>query len=235
MRLAKARLAVAREIGCIAAMFDLTLTFDNGPEPEVTPHVLDVLARRNIRTTFFVIGKSLAMPGRRTLAERARAEGHWIGNHTWTHSGPLGTRDTPGLAKTEIGRTQDELGVLSDPRRLFRPQGGGGKLGPHLLSAQAAAYLKQGRYTCVLWNAIPRDWDDPDGWVDRALAQCKERDWTLMVLHDLPSGAMRHLDRFLDRVGEMGGRLRQDFPPACVPMVEGMVSDGFESYVSGRE
>ena len=71
-------------------MFDLTLTFDNGPEPDVTPHVLDVLKRRNIRSTFFVIGKNLAMPGRRALSERAKAEGHWIGNHTWTPAGPLG-------------------------------------------------------------------------------------------------------------------------------------------------
>jgi peptidoglycan-N-acetylglucosamine deacetylase len=213
-------------------MFDLTLTFDNGPEPDVTPHVLDVLKRRNIGSTFFVIGKNLAMPGRRALSERAKAEGHWIGNHTWTHSGPLGPRGDHGVAEQEIGRTQDELGSLSDPRRLFRPQGGGGKLGPHLLSGAAADLLRHGRYTCVLWNAIPRDWVDPDGWVDRALDQVMERDWTLMVLHDIGSGAMRHLERFLDRVGEAGGRLRQDFPPGCVPMVEGMASGELERYVS---
>jgi len=213
-------------------MFDLTLTFDNGPEPETTPHVLDVLARRDIRATFFVIGKSLAAPGRRALTERAKAEGHWVGNHTWTHSGPLGARENRGLAEREIGRTQDELGPLSDPRRLFRPQGGGGALGPHILSREAADLLKRGHYTCVLWNAIPRDWDDPGGWVERALTQCKERDWTLMVLHDIPSGAMRHLERFLDRVGEAGGRLRQDFPPGCVPMTEGIATGEFDRYVS---
>ncbi len=213
-------------------MFDLTLTFDNGPEPDVTPHVLDVLRRRNIRSTFFVIGKNLAMPGRRALSERAKAEAHWIGNHTWTHSGPLGNRGEHGVAEKEITRTQDEIGPLSDPRRLFRPQGGGGNLGSHLLNSQAADLLKRGHYTCVLWNAIPRDWDDPDGWVDRALDQVKEREWTLMVLHDIASGAMRHLERFLDRIGETGGRLRQDFPPDCVPMVEGMASGGFDRYVS---
>jgi peptidoglycan/xylan/chitin deacetylase (PgdA/CDA1 family) len=43
-------------------MFDVTVTFDNGPEPSVTPHVLDVLARRGVRTTFFVIGSKLAKP-----------------------------------------------------------------------------------------------------------------------------------------------------------------------------
>ena len=41
-------------------MFDLTLTFDNGPEPGVTPRVLDILGERGIKTTFFVIGEKLA-------------------------------------------------------------------------------------------------------------------------------------------------------------------------------
>jgi peptidoglycan/xylan/chitin deacetylase (PgdA/CDA1 family) len=214
-------------------MFDLTLTFDNGPDDDATPLVLDVLARRGIRATFFVIGDRLAEC--RGLTERAAAEGHWIGNHTLTHSGPLGTRHEPGLADREIGRTQELLGRLAHPHRYFRPQGGGGKLGLHLLSAEAADFLERGRYTCVLWNSIPRDWDDPDGWVDRALAYCGQQPWTLMVLHDIASGAMRHLDRFLDQVAERGGRLRQDFPPDCVPMTDGIASADFARYVSGEE
>jgi peptidoglycan/xylan/chitin deacetylase (PgdA/CDA1 family) len=214
------------------AMFDLTLTFDNGPDDDATPLVLDILAKRGIRTTFFVIGQQLA--GHRALAERAAAEGHWIGNHTFTHSGPLGTRRDPGLPAREIGNTQELLGSLAHPHRYFRPQGGGGKLGLHLLSDEAADFLERGAYTVVLWNAIPRDWDDPDGWMERALVQCAEQPWTLMVLHDIASGAMRHLDRFLDQVAERGGRLRQDFPPDCVPMTDGIATGGFGRYVSGK-
>jgi hypothetical protein len=70
--------------------------------------------------------------------------------------------------------------------------------------------------------------------MERALAQCAERPWTLMVLHDIASGAMRHLDRFLDRVAEQGGRLRQDFPPDCVPMTDGIATGDFARYVSGK-
>jgi peptidoglycan/xylan/chitin deacetylase (PgdA/CDA1 family) len=214
-------------------MFDLTLTFDNGPDPDATPLVLDTLKRRGVRSTFFVIGKNLAK--HRALVERAAAEGHWIGNHTYTHSGPLSARHEAKLTEREIGDTQKLLGSLAHPHRYFRPQGGGGKLGPHLLSAEAADLLERGRYTCVLWNSIPRDWDDPDGWVDRALAHCAAQPWTLMVLHDIASGAMRHLDRFLDQVAEKDGRLRQDFPPDCVPMVDGIATDRFARYVSGKE
>ena len=216
-------------------MFDLTLTFDNGPEPEATPMVLDILARRGVLSTFFVIGEKLAQPRRRAMCERAKAEGHWIGNHTWTHSGPFGHRREASLAEREIGRTQEELAGLSHPSRYFRPQGGGGRLGRHLLTEEIVSFLKGGGYSCVLWNAVPRDWDDADGWVARALAACHERSWTLMVLHDLPAGAPRNLDRFLGQVADKGGRVRQDFPADCVPVADGIVTGALESYVAAKE
>ena len=87
-------------------MFDLTLTFDNGPEPDVTPRVLDTLRERGIKTTFFVIGEKLGDPECRRLAARAHDEGHWIGNHTFTHSVPLGQQRDRDAAQHEIGRTQ---------------------------------------------------------------------------------------------------------------------------------
>ena len=81
-------------------MFDLTLTFDNGPEPGVTPRVLDILRERGIKATFFVIGEKLGDPERRGLAARAHDEGHWIGNHTFTHTVPLGQQHDPETART---------------------------------------------------------------------------------------------------------------------------------------
>jgi peptidoglycan/xylan/chitin deacetylase (PgdA/CDA1 family) len=218
-------------------MFDLTLTFDNGPEPEATPGVLDVLSRRGIKAAFFVIGEKLNRPEGRKLAERAHAEGHWIGNHSWTHSVPLGQRREADVAEFEIGRTQAAMKGLVHPRRYFRPFGGGGNLDRRLMSKPVVDYLVRGRYTCVLWNSIPRDWNDPDGWVERALSHCTSQpntlqSWTLMVLHDLPTGAMRYLDAFLDKVGEAGGRIRQDFPPDCVPILDGVVVRPIDDYVA---
>jgi peptidoglycan-N-acetylglucosamine deacetylase len=215
-------------------MFDLTLSFDNGPEPDATPGVLEVLARRDLRATFFVIGQKLADPARRELAERAQAEGHWIGNHSYTHSQPLGLRAEANAAEREIGRTQELMGALAHPKKFFRPSGGGGNLDRRLLSRSAAEFLQRGGYSCVLWNGIPRDWSDPEGWVERALALCLAQPWTLMVLHDLPTGAMRHLERFLDAAGAAGARIRQDFPPACVPIVEGIPVLPLGDYVAAQ-
>jgi peptidoglycan/xylan/chitin deacetylase (PgdA/CDA1 family) len=213
-------------------MFDLTLSFDNGPEPAATPAVLDELRRRDIRSAFFAIGEKLSRPEGRKLAERAHAEGHWIGNHSWTHSVPLGEQRGADIAEREIGRTQAAMAGLVHPHRYFRPFGGGGNLDRRLMSPAVVAFLERGGYTCVLWNSIPRDWDDPEGWVERALSHCRAQAWTLMVLHDLPTGAMAHLPRFLDKVGEMGGRLRQDFPPDCMPILDGKVVRPIDDYVA---
>src|SRR5450759_3146926 len=115
-------------------MFDLTLTFDNGPEPDITPGVLDLLGRENIRSTFFVLGDKIAEPARRRLAQRAGAEGHWIGNHSMHHKVPLGEATDPAAAAAEeIDGTQALLGDLVHPDRLFRPFGRGGAIGPPLL------------------------------------------------------------------------------------------------------
>ena len=210
-------------------MFDLTLSFDNGPTEDVTPRVLDVLARRGVKTTFFVIGGKLAQPENRRHAERAHAEGHWIGNHTWSHSLPFGLMEVDA-AIAEFDQTQNAIGALVHPHRFFRPYGQGGNLDKRLLSRAVVDHIARAQATIVLWSALPRDWEDAEGWVERALSQIAAQPWSLMVLHDLPTGAMRHLDRFLALVEEHGGRVRQDFPPDCLPMVDGQMKfeiDGF--------
>jgi hypothetical protein len=68
--------------------------------------------------------------------------------------------------------------------------------------------------------------------VERALGQIAAQPWSLMVLHDLPTGAMRHLDRFLGLVADRGGRIRQDFPPDCLPMVEGEMKFSIDGYLA---
>jgi len=216
-------------------VFDLTLTFDNGPEPDVTPRVLDILAAHGIKTTFFVIGEKLADPARRRLAIRANDEGHWIGNHTFTHLVPLGEQRDPDTARQEIGRTQDLIGTLAHPARWFRPFGGGGHLDRRLLKPSVVEHLVHDKFSCVLWNAIPRDWADRQAWVARALEQCRARDWSLMVLHDLPSGAMDHLEDFIDGAAGLGARFRQDFPPDCVPISCGEIVRPIDAYVSTIE
>ena len=202
----------------------LTLTFDNGPTPGVTEGVLDALAERALPATFFIVGQELSTPGVRDLAEREHAEGHWIGNHTMTHGTPLGRRGDPAIEVSEIADAQTALDGLTHPDKLFRPNGSG-SVGPHLLSPAALGYLEDGGYTVVLWDVYVRDVHEPDGWVERALSVMDGREWNVLVTHDLPTGAMHHLPRFLDAVLGAGIDIVQEFPNHAVPVHRGRPAD----------
>lgn len=214
-------------------MSRVTLSFDNGPDPDVTPRVLEVLARREVRSSFFVLGRALCDPRRRALAERAHAEGHWIGNHTFHHARPFGRRGDAGAAECEVGATQRLIGRLAHPDRPFRPFGSGGKLDRQLLSRALVEYLVRGRYSCVLWNAVPRDWEQPRSWVETALAQVREHAWTLLVVHDVLAGNARQVDRLLGALADAGHEIAQEFPPDCVPIRRGEVVGSLDGYLPG--
>jgi peptidoglycan/xylan/chitin deacetylase (PgdA/CDA1 family) len=212
----------------------VTLTFDNGPTADVTPAVLDCLGQHRIKSTFFVIGNKAETDAGAALVARAHAEGHWIGNHTYSHTTPLGELDAAAAVR-EIEQAEQVLNWVKQPQRLFRPYGRAGRIGKHLLHAAAVQKLQAEKYTCVLWNSISGDWRDPDGWVEIALEQFRSKDWSLIVLHDQPSGAMRHLDRFLAALRDENAEMQQDFPPECTPIVNGEIVRPLDAYVTGPD
>ena len=205
----------------------LTLTFDNGPSPAVTDHVLDVLGAHRALAIFFVIGTKFDTIEGRALTDRARQEGHLIGNHTWSHSTPLGALDSIEAVDAEIDRAQAALGDLVEPQRLFRPYGSGGVIDDRLIGRHGRQRLLDGGFTCSLWNCLPRDWLDPDGWVETALATVRRQPWSVVVLHDVPTGAMAHLDRFLEHARAGGVELSQDLPDVCTPIRLGVPTASF--------
>jgi peptidoglycan/xylan/chitin deacetylase (PgdA/CDA1 family) len=206
----------AIQSGSAIPMKRVTLTFDNGPTPGITDQVIEILVARGIQSTFFVVGEKLASPGNCELAARARAAGHWIGNHSLTHSVPLGKKPDAEFARREIEETQNLIGGLSHADKLFRPMGGGGVIGPHLLSRAALQLLQAGKYTCVLWSSVPGDWKDQAGWVDRCVEEVAGRDWTVVALHDVENAALPRLPELLDRLDALGVEFRQDFPEDVV-------------------
>ena len=210
----------------------LTLSFDNGPDPEVTPAVLDVLGERGVTAQFYVLGKHLAAPAGRRLVERARDAGHVVGNHSFSHAVPLGLDRRPDAVDAEIAATEALLAPLVPGPRRFRPFGDGGALGRHLLSRRAVDYLVAHGYSCILWNSVPRDWIDPGGWPARALADCATRPHTLLVLHDVPDACLAGLAGFIDAARAAGFELVNDVPPACAPIVDGRIVGDLDGLVA---
>lgn len=188
------------------------LSFDNGPDPEGTPLVLEALAARGLEATFFALGSKLDGPGGDTLAAEVLCAGHRLGNHTYHHETPLGRLDAAGSV-AELARTDAAVRRVGG-ERLFRPYGGGGSTGPHLLSPEAADWLVRHAYTVVLWSSVPGDFRDPDGFVDRAVADCAAADRVTMVLHDAAPRSMRRLGELLDRLADAGHTFAPGWDPA---------------------
>jgi peptidoglycan/xylan/chitin deacetylase (PgdA/CDA1 family) len=203
----------------------VTLTFDNGPTPGITDQVLEVLAERGVGAYFFVIGSRIRQPGARDLVRRAVAEGHRIGHHTTTHTALLGEADdVQAVVQSEIADLAPELEEFDGRNKLYRPYAAGGVLDQKVFSHAAVQYLQAHGYTCVLWNSVPHDWDRPDGWVDRALADVMRRTWSVVVLHDIDTGAMAHLPAFLDELSARDIQITQDLPDSCLPIRAGQVT-----------
>jgi peptidoglycan-N-acetylglucosamine deacetylase len=216
-------------------MSRVTLSFDNGPDPQVTPQVLDVLRRHGVSALFFVLGEHLVDPDGARLVERARDEGHVIGNHSFSHRIPLGEDPRPDAVEQEIAATEVLLARLWSGPKWFRPFGGGGALGPHLLSTRAVDYLVTKKYSCILWNSVPRDWLDPEAWVERAIIDCSARTHTLVALHDIPNACLAGLEKFIHTVRERGMQLVLEVPHDCAPIIDGHVMTDLSGIVASSD
>jgi peptidoglycan/xylan/chitin deacetylase (PgdA/CDA1 family) len=120
----------------------VALTFDDGPDPEATPRLLQLLAARGVRATFFLIGERAA---RHPDVVRAIADaGHEVGNHTWRHRNAWLL--TPAMAAREIIEGSRILqDILGRPPRLFRPPWG-------IVSAATLATTRRLGLVTVLWS-----------------------------------------------------------------------------------
>jgi peptidoglycan/xylan/chitin deacetylase (PgdA/CDA1 family) len=159
----------------------VALSFDDGPDPEVTPQVLDVLAEYGAHATFFVIGKALA--AHPEIGRRMTAEGHAIGNHSWQHSRWQNFYPA-GWHGREIERGEEAIAAVtgSGAPVLYRPPVG-------LKSGELAHAAWRRGLTLVAWSLHSRDTrlKDPQSIARRVLTRVRAGDIVLMHDgHDLP-------------------------------------------------
>lgn len=184
----------------------VALTFDDGPDPAYTPQILDILREKDVRATFFMVGRHVeAYP---EIARRIVAEGHDIGNHTYTHRSlvPLG----PERTGYEIERAEEAITAVTGGRSyLLRPPRG-------LYSASAMEESRKGQYTMVLWSLSPRDWAGATATdiVRSVLAHTKNGE--IILLHD--SGSL---------ISASGGD-RRNTVKALPEIIDGLRARGYE-------
>ncbi len=129
----------------------MVLTFDDGPDPRYTPGILDTLARYQVRAMFFVCGEMATE--NRDLLRRMVAEGHVIGNHTWTH--PLIPQLTRPALTSEIGRTSDVVQqAVGEAPKWFRAPYGAWNRAAFEIGAELGMEP-------LAWTVDSLDWTEP--------------------------------------------------------------------------
>jgi len=138
-------------------IYEVALTFDDGPNDPYTPRLLDLLAQHQVRAIFFLVGNFVRR--RPELARAILQGGHLVGNHTMTH--PSLMWEPPSRVREELAGCNAVLEDLTgEAVRYFRPPFGARR--PDVLRTAAELGLKP-----VMWNVTAHDWDATD---PRALA-----------------------------------------------------------------
>lgn len=123
------------------------LTFDDGPHPEFTPKILDVLAENNAKATFFVLGSQIK--GASHIIKRAVAEGHSIGTHTWSHWNAK-EADLKAWKKDVYNARCSVEDIIGQPCNLFRPPYGD-------LTPLTLLYLVRNSFQVIQWSLDTKD------------------------------------------------------------------------------
>lgn len=168
----------------------MALTLDDGPSG-LTPQFLDVLRDEQSAATFFMLGQNAA--SHPDTVRRVAAEGHQIGNHTWSH--PYLTELTKEQVEDELGRTAALLRELSgQPVATFRPPGG-------FIDEDVVAIAGE---PAILWSVDTRDWEKPaDDDLARYAINAPEVS-TIMLMHDIQAGSARVFDRVVSGLRDRG-------------------------------
>ncbi len=144
------------------------LTFDDGPVPEVTPEVLDILEKRNAKATFFCVGENVKRHPE--VFARVTAAGHSIGNHTYNHLN--GWITSPGAYSINVERCTELFQT-----QLFRP--------PYGRFTPGQYFLLRKKYRFILWSLLSGDFHrntSPDQCLQNVLKNATSG--SIVVFHD---------------------------------------------------
>lgn len=178
------RAAAFAEEDSIAEVKTVYLTFDDGPSDRVTPKILDILQKENVKATFFIIGKQAET--RKYILERERDEGHSIAVHTYSHEYHEIYSSPKNLLK-DIDKCNDIIEEITGERsNLYRFPGGSYGLSDQLIEAVTGHGM---RY--IDWNASTRDaeiWNPtPDELYRAATESSADRKNVVLLAHDSTS------------------------------------------------
>lgn len=169
----------------------IALTFDDGPHATLTPKLLDILASRHIKATFFVLGECVEQNPQ--ILQRAAREGHEIGNHSWSHP-QLNHLSDDGV-RSQLKRTDDLIkSVIGTRPTVFRPPYGA------LTSRQKKWIPEEFGYKIILWDVDPLDWKDPGPAAVTNRILKNSRPGSIVLSHDIHRGTIESVPATIDQL-----------------------------------
>jgi peptidoglycan-N-acetylglucosamine deacetylase len=175
----------------------VAMTFDDGPSAETTPRLLDILKERNIKVTFFEIGQNAERNP--AIVKRILAEGHEIGNHSWTH--PQLSKLSDERVTEEITKTQDAIKNASGSGytpTLLRPPYGA------ITARQKEWIEKQFGLSIIMWSVDPFDWKRPGASVIEQRILAGARPGAIILSHDIHKQTVDAMPATLDALAAKG-------------------------------
>ena len=175
----------------------IALTFDDGPHLEHTPRLLDILGRKGVHATFFVLGSRCGSAG--ALLRRMVAEGHEIANHSWSH--PQFTRLSNEAVRGQIARTHEAVRAATGvSMRALRPPYGStnGRLNRLIID--------EFRCRVVLWSVDPLDWRDRSATLVAERILRATNSGAIILVHDIHASSVDAMPAAIDGLLAKGYR-----------------------------
>ncbi len=175
----------------------VAMTFDDGPHASNTPKLLNMLKQRNIKATFYVVGKNVReYPD---IVRRILAEGHEIGNHTWDHQALSGM--SAEKVHQELAMTHNAvLEVAGYQMRTMRPP-----YGATNIRVKQQCYQEFG-YPTIMWSIDPLDWKRPGPSVVAQRIISNAHAGAIILAHDIHESTINAMPETLDALLAKGYR-----------------------------
>lgn len=202
----------------------VAMTFDDGPHQTLTPKLLDLLAEKKIKATFFVLGENAERHPE--ILKRAVAEGHEIGNHTWSH--PNLAKSSQDTVRSQLQRTDDLIRQTTGLRpKIMRPPYG------ELTSRQRQWVHDEFGYNVILWDVDPLDWKEPGPSVVAQRIIRETKPGSIILSHDIHAQTIAAMPETFDALLAKGFKfvtvsellaLAQNSPPVNPPQAPAVTS-----------
>lgn len=173
----------------------IAMTFDDGPHPQNTPRLLDMLRARNIKATFYVVGRNVGLYPQ--VLRRAVAEGHEIGNHSNTHR--LLSKLSDQEIRADLGRCRDAVVQATgiQPATMRPPYGGLNQRQREMVHAEFG-------YPIILWSVDPLDWKRPGSGVVSSRILKGASSGGIVLAHDIHAPTIDAMPATLDNLLQRG-------------------------------